>query len=93
MHTHETPVCAGWQVPRDVSEDMLKPYFTPYGDIEHINILRTQRGQSSGKLLMLRLLALLPPHRGDMAPIKHMQRLIHIRVSRLAHFDLPLCYP
>ena len=38
----------GMQVPRDVTEDMLKPYFTPYGDIEHINILRTQRGQSSG---------------------------------------------
>ena len=36
------------QVPRDVSEDMLRPFFEPYGEIEHINILRTQRGQSAG---------------------------------------------
>ncbi|KAK9821938.1 hypothetical protein WJX81_005523 [Elliptochloris bilobata] len=34
------------QVPRDVSEDALRPFFEPYGEIEHINILRTHRGQS-----------------------------------------------
>lgn len=38
------------QVPRDVTEDMLRPFFEPYGEIEHINILRTQRGQSAGVL-------------------------------------------
>ncbi|BDA45123.1 probable CUGBP Elav-like family member 2 [Coccomyxa sp. Obi] len=36
------------QVPRDVTEETLRPLFEPYGDIEHINILRTHRGQSAG---------------------------------------------
>ncbi|CAK0784107.1 hypothetical protein CVIRNUC_007310 [Coccomyxa viridis] len=36
------------QVPRDVTEEQLRPLFEPYGDIEHINILRTHRGQSAG---------------------------------------------
>ena len=38
------------QVPRDVTEEQLRPLFEPYGDIEHINILRTHRGQSAGEL-------------------------------------------
>jgi len=36
------------QVPRDITEEQLRPLFEPYGDIEHINILRTHRGQSAG---------------------------------------------
>lgn len=36
------------QVPRDVTEETLRPLFEPWGDIEHINILRTHRGQSAG---------------------------------------------
>ena len=36
------------QVPRDVTEENLRPLFEPYGDIEHINILRTHRGVSAG---------------------------------------------
>ena len=43
------------QVPRDISEDMLRPFFEPYGEIEHINILRTQRGQSAGDALLIKL--------------------------------------
>lgn len=39
------------QVPRDVTEEMLRPHFAMYGDIEHINILRTPRGLSAGRLL------------------------------------------
>lgn len=37
------------QVPRDITEEQLRPLFEPYGDIEHINILRTHRGQSAGE--------------------------------------------
>lgn len=40
------------QVPRDITEEQLRPLFEPYGDIEHINILRTHRGQSAGGLLI-----------------------------------------
>ena len=36
-------------MPRDVTEEDLRPLFEPYGDIEHINILRTHRGQSAGE--------------------------------------------
>ncbi|KAK9851890.1 hypothetical protein WJX84_005735 [Apatococcus fuscideae] len=36
------------QVPREVAEEHLQPFFAPFGDIEHINVLRTQRGQSAG---------------------------------------------
>lgn len=39
------------QVPRDITEEQLRPLFEPYGDIEHINILRTHRGQSAGGLM------------------------------------------
>ena len=44
--------CKCLQVPRDITEDTLKPLFSPYGEIEHINILRTQRGLSAGKHLV-----------------------------------------
>lgn len=36
------------QVPKDITEEQLRPYFETCGDIEHINILRTQQGQSAG---------------------------------------------
>ena len=48
------------QVPRDVSEDALRPFFEPYGEIEHINILRTHRGQSAGAGCCSACAAMLP---------------------------------
>ena len=44
---------AAVQVPRDVNEEVLRPLFQPYGEIEHISILRTQRGQSAGGCILL----------------------------------------
>ena len=37
------------QVPRDVTEEQLAPLFEQCGEVLHLNILRTQKGQSSGK--------------------------------------------
>ena len=50
------------QVPRDVSEDALRPFFEPYGEIEHINILRTHRGQSAGAGCCSACAAVLPAY-------------------------------
>lgn len=36
------------QVPRDITEEQLRPMFASCGEILHLNILRTQRGQSAG---------------------------------------------
>ena len=43
------------QVPRDVDEETLRPLLQTYGKIEHINVLRTQRGQSAGLHLQAQL--------------------------------------
>lgn len=36
------------QVPRDITEEQLAPLFEECGEVLHLNILRTQKGQSSG---------------------------------------------
>lgn len=39
------------QVPRDITEEQLAPLFDQCGEVLHLNILRTQKGQSSGVTL------------------------------------------
>lgn len=40
--------CGVLQVPRDITEEQLSPLFDQCGEVLHLNILRTQKGQSSG---------------------------------------------
>ena len=41
------------QVPRDITEEQLAPLFDQCGEVLHLNILRTQKGQSSGMAWLL----------------------------------------